>query len=66
MNTRYCSICSSSFDVDDEGDEGQIGIIPFAFCGLCKVGVLGYAKACEEWDELVLLKTDDIEGQSEH
>ena len=41
----YCSICSSGFDLTVEGDRGMIGMMPFAFCGTCKPGVL-------EWVEL--------------
>ena len=44
MNTRYCSVCSQSFDVDYEGCEGDIGMIPFAFCATCRVGVWEWAQ----------------------
>jgi hypothetical protein len=44
VNTRYCSICSSSFDVDEVGCEGSIGIIPFAFCCTCRVGIWEWAQ----------------------
>jgi hypothetical protein len=49
MNINYCSICSTSFDFDEEGDKGMIGMIPFAFCPTCRNGILEYADiACDE------------------
>ncbi len=48
MNTRYCSICSTSFDIDEEGIEGDIGIIPVAFCSVCKTGIREFAE--QNWD----------------
>ena len=42
MNIRYCTICSTSFDLDVEGDEGAIGPVLFAFCSTCKGGVVEY------------------------
>jgi len=44
VNVRYCSVCSSSFDVDEEGCEGLIGLIPFAFCAVCRVGIWEWAQ----------------------
>lgn len=44
MNVRYCSICSTSFDREVEGEEGSFGMIPFAFCGDCKAGVIDWVK----------------------
>lgn len=44
MNVRYCSVCSSSFDVDEEGCEGLIGLVPFAFCATCRVGIWEWAQ----------------------
>jgi hypothetical protein len=44
MTTRYCSVCSSSFDLDEEGCEGNIGLIPFAFCATCRVGIWEWAQ----------------------
>jgi hypothetical protein len=44
MQIQYCSICSTSFDYDEEGDKGMIGLIPFALCGTCKAGVWDYAQ----------------------
>ena len=43
-NVRYCSVCSTSFDVDEEGCEGLIGLFPFAFCATCRVGVWEWAQ----------------------
>jgi len=44
VNVRYCSICSTSFDIEFEGCEGSIGIVPFAFCPTCRVGVWDWAQ----------------------
>ena len=44
MNVLYCSVCSTSFDVDEEGCEGLIGLIPFAFCATCRVGIWEWAQ----------------------
>ena len=44
MNVRYCSVCSTSFDVDVEGCEGLIGLIPFAFCHTCRSGIWEWAQ----------------------
>lgn len=44
MITRYCSICSTSFDREIEGEEGSFGMIQFAFCGECRVGVIEWVK----------------------
>jgi len=48
MNTKYCSICSSSFDAEFEGVEGDIGIIPVAFCPTCLAGIRDFAE--QQWD----------------
>ena len=48
MNTRYCTVCSCSFDIDAEGTEGMVGIIPVAFCAVCKAGIREFAT--NEWD----------------
>lgn len=48
MRYIYCSICSTSFDLDSEGVEGDIGIIPVAFCSTCKTGIRDFAE--QEWD----------------
>ena len=48
MRTLYCSICSANFDVDSEGIEGDIGIIPVAFCATCKTGIHDFAQ--QTWD----------------
>jgi len=48
VNTRYCSTCSTSFDVDIEGMEGEFGIISVAFCATCRVCVRDMAE--QEWD----------------
>jgi hypothetical protein len=44
----YCSICSCKFDADNEGIEGDIGIIPVAFCSTCKAGIRDFAE--QMWD----------------
>lgn len=44
----YCSICSSSFDLNAEGVEGDIGIIPVAFCAVCQTGIRDFAE--QTWD----------------
>jgi len=44
VNIRYCSICSTGFDVDTEGCEGSIGMLPFAFCCTCRAGVWEWAQ----------------------
>lgn len=42
---RECSICGAPFDLDTEGgSEGQIGIIPVAFCPTCKAGIYDYVE----------------------
>jgi hypothetical protein len=51
----WCSICSSPFDPDAEGVEGDIGIIPVAFCPTCKAGI--YDFAMQTWD---LIRTEDV------
>jgi hypothetical protein len=56
MRTVYCSICSTSFDLDAEGTEGDVGIIPVAFCPTCKDGIYWFAR--QEWD---LVRPDDVE-----
>lgn len=48
MRTLYCSICSSSFDPEAEGVEGDIGIIPVAFCAVCQTGIREFAM--NTWD----------------
>lgn len=48
MRILYCSICSTNFDVDAEGIEGDIGIIPVAFCPTCKAGIRDFAE--QTWD----------------
>jgi hypothetical protein len=41
---RWCSICSCDFDIEaEEGTEGDIGILPVAFCPTCRVGILDFA-----------------------
>lgn len=58
MNTRYCSTCSTAFDVDEEGMEGEFGILPVAFCGTCRVGIHDLAQI--EWD-LVPRDSEELE-----
>ena len=48
MRTLYCSICSCNFDPEKEGIEGDIGIIPVAFCATCKAGIRDFAE--QHWD----------------
>lgn len=48
MRTVYCSICSTSFDLETEGVEGDIGIIPVAFCATCQTGIRDFA--VQRWD----------------
>lgn len=48
MKTRYCSTCSTSFDADEEGMEGEFGIIPVAFCATCRVCIRDLAE--QEWN----------------
>ena len=48
MNVRYCSTCSTSFDADEEGMEGEFGIIPVAVCATCRVCIHDLAQ--QEWD----------------
>lgn len=49
MNVRYCSICSTSFDIDEDGGTvGEIGIIPVAFCPNCRAGIHDFAQ--QEWN----------------
>ena len=52
MIVRYCSICSTSFDLEVEGDDGQIGLIPFALCGDCKAGIFEYVLAAEVFEDM--------------
>ena len=56
MRTLYCSICSSSFDSEFEGVEGDIGIIPVAFCPTCLAGIRDFAE--QQWD---LVPREDVE-----
>jgi hypothetical protein len=44
MNIQTCSICNASFDFDEEGTKGMIGLIPFAFCATCRAGVWDWAQ----------------------
>jgi hypothetical protein len=48
MNTRYCTICSCAFDLNEEGTSGDIGIIPVAFCAVCQSGIRDFAE--QTWD----------------
>lgn len=48
MSYVYCTVCSTSFDRDIEGVEGDIGIIPVAFCETCKTGIRDFAE--QTWD----------------
>jgi hypothetical protein len=48
MRIVYCSICSTSFDLKTEGIEGDIGIIPVAFCSTCQTGIREFAM--QYWD----------------
>jgi len=48
LRPLYCSICSTSFDVETEGVEGDIGIIPIAFCPTCLAGIRDFAE--QNWD----------------
>ena len=54
-NINYCSICSTSFDANLEGDKGMIGLVPFAFCGTCVPGLKDWAQLrynlVEYWPE---------------
>jgi len=39
-----CSICRGDFDLETEGGvEGDIGILPVAFCPTCRTGILDFA-----------------------
>ncbi len=39
-----CSICQCDFDIETEGGvEGDIGILPVAFCPTCRTGILDFA-----------------------
>jgi hypothetical protein len=60
MNIKYCSTCSTSFDVDEEGMEGEFGIIPVAFCATCRVCLRDMAE--QEWD---LVPSDMADGIAE-
>ena len=33
-----CEICDT--DVNDDGMSGNIGQLPLAFCGICKIGII--------------------------
>jgi len=56
LNLRYCTVCSTGFDIDEEGGtEGTIGILPVAFCPPCKAGI--YDFAMQEWD---LVRREDV------
>ncbi|KPK72264.1 MAG: hypothetical protein AMJ84_04570 [Acidithiobacillales bacterium SM23_46] len=48
MRIVYCSICSTSFNLEGEGVEGDIGIIPVAFCATCQTGIREFAM--QTWD----------------
>ena len=52
-----CTICDGPFDPDTEGGcEGDIGMLPVAFCPTCKVGICDFASQAfgmmtfEEWE----------------
>ena len=50
---RKCSICSTKFDIDEEGGvSGDIGILPVHFCPTCYSGVIDMASqfTCEACD----------------
>ena len=41
------TICQGDFDLDLEGGvEGDIGILPVAFCPTCKAGIMDFADQC--------------------
>lgn len=39
-----CSICSQLFYDDEGGCQGSLGIIQFAFCATCRVGIWDWAQ----------------------
>lgn len=40
-----CSICEGDFDISAEGGcEGEIGILPVAFCVWCRAGIFDLAE----------------------
>ena len=44
-NHFECSICNGDFDIETEGGiQGDIGILPVAFCPTCKAGVMDFAE----------------------
>ena len=59
--SSVCSICGCDFDLEAEGGvEGDIGILPVAFCPTCKCGILDFAEQmrlpeqchkCGAWDD---------------
>jgi hypothetical protein len=63
MRTLYCSICSTNFDIDEEGVEGDIGIIPVAFCATCRVGIHDFAQ--QTWDLVPRSEVDEIVADNE-
>ena len=44
-----CTICGGLFDLDKEGGvEGDIGILPVAFCPTCKAGIFDFVEQYNE------------------
>ena len=47
LGARTCTVCDGEFNIDQEGGaEGDIGILPVAFCPTCKAGILDFADQC--------------------
>jgi hypothetical protein len=51
MEMAKCSICDCDFDLESEGgDQGEIGVIPVAFCPTCLAGLYDMfeQRVCED------------------
>ena len=45
MPILECTVCSGPFNIDQEGGrQGEIGILPVAFCPTCFAGIMDFAE----------------------
>lgn len=64
---KGCSICGTSYDEEEWGVMGWIGILPVSFCGDCEAGIFNMVYALspvEALEELIaekkLEKSEDV------
>lgn len=54
-----CTICRSDFDIEAEGgQQGDIGILPVAFCPTCVTGILDFADQRRDIESLFMEETN--------